>query len=157
MRRTALGVAVGVDGGEGAADFFARFLGVAGASACTSPTVEAECGVFLFRGLVVMAGGGGITAAGTALPSAWALRRADRRLAIPRVEVSLAKATVRAGCESLDLVARNTVENCVSFRGGECVNNAREGPATVIGVQDCDVVVEYIRMAPRTTSQYASR
>lgn len=35
MRRTALGVAVGVDGREGTAAFFERLFGVAGASAGT--------------------------------------------------------------------------------------------------------------------------
>lgn len=64
MRRTALGVAVGVDGSEGTADFFARLLGVAGASAGTSRSAAEEDGAFLLRDLTAGAEGGGITAAG---------------------------------------------------------------------------------------------
>lgn len=72
MRRTALGVAVGVDGREGTAVFFARLLGVAGASVGSPSSAEADAGTFLLRDLVAVVEGGGITADGVSLLSACA-------------------------------------------------------------------------------------
>lgn len=69
MRRTALGVAVGVDGREGTAAFFARLFGVAGASVGAPSSAEAGCGAFLLRGLVAGAEGDAITAEGASLLS----------------------------------------------------------------------------------------
>lgn len=61
MRRTALGVAVGSDGRGGTAAFFARLLGVAGASAGTSTSAV---GTFLLRALVAGGEAAGFTAVG---------------------------------------------------------------------------------------------
>jgi hypothetical protein len=66
MRRTALGVAVGADGRDETAPFFARLLGVAGASAGTSSSAE---GTFLLRDLVAGRDGVGIAADGTSWPA----------------------------------------------------------------------------------------
>lgn len=134
MRRTALGVAVGVDGREGTAVFFARLLGVDGASVGTPSSAEADSGAFLLRGLAAEADGGGTTPDGASLPSvwawAWALRRADRRLDI---EVSVASVIMRAvGCRNLCPVARKTVEDCESLWICRGMEQTWKGRATIM-------------------------
>lgn len=81
MSRTALGV--GVAGGGGTAVFWTRLLGVVGAVDGGSP-FSAGDGALLLRDLAAGAGGGGIddVSPATGFASAWALRRADLRLAI---------------------------------------------------------------------------
>ena len=77
MRRTALGVAVGIDGrGRGFVDVRARLFGVLGAeSTAVSPFRAAtDAGTFLLSGFAAGIAGG--------LASARALIRADLRLAI---------------------------------------------------------------------------
>lgn len=165
MRRTALGVAVGVDGREGTAVFFARLFGVAGASVGTPSSAEVGCGAFLLRDLVAgaEAEAGGITAEGASLPSAWtwawALRRADRRLDMVKFQVSLAGVTTRAGCDSLCAVARSAVENCESPCKCECIELAWKGRATAMRFNNklqVSTSSSGIRMAPGTASRFNS-
>lgn len=160
MRRTALGVAVGVDGRDGTAVFFARLFGVAGASVGTPSSAEAGCGAFLLRDLVAGAGRGGITADGVSLlpacASAWALRRADRRLDMVSFEVSLVGVTTLAGCGSLCAVAPSAVEKCKSLWKCESTEQAWNGRATAMRFSNklqVSTSSSSIGAAPGTTSR----
>lgn len=87
MRRTALGVAVGVDG-RLTVDFCARFFGVTGGA------VSSGGDAFLLRAFAAGAGVGGTSLTG--LASARALIRADLRLDIVKREVSSVDPTCTA-------------------------------------------------------------